>query len=424
MKGHEEIMKKLLLSDKVDVNYQEPEYKWSPLLNAVQAEHERIVDLLLEHGADPKLQKKNGASPFIVAAIIGNVNLLSKFLGLGADIDEADGNGFTAFMEAAQYGHEEALRFLFQEKADVNKHRMVSEARANIGKGGKTALIDAVLNKREDIVVILLDEMKADVNAFDNLGKTPLIHALESGNWEIVEILLKRGADVNARDKNQNTPLSIALTNCSPDSPLLEQLVKCTQDLNVQDGHGKTPLIRAVEKKMSMVVKLLLENEGTAINAQDHSGQTALLAAVENKDTSLTRMLCEKGADVSCTNNHGDTALMIAIRKYDNKTKNILIKHGAEKVASNVGTPPSKWKEHSQRWKIILGKLQREPRGPIGKLKLSRIPDYKIREELNVTEVYLDKRCARTKGLRRRSYMVMCKGCGANIEKTAEFREQ
>ncbi|XP_072429490.1 2-5A-dependent ribonuclease-like isoform X2 [Chiloscyllium punctatum] len=389
MKGHVDIMKKLLVSNRVDVNYRDPQYLWSPLLNAVQAEEEDMVDLLLEHGAEPGLRKKNGASPFIVAAITGNVNLLRKFLALGAGIDEADDNGFTAFMEAAQYGHEEALRFLFQEHANVNKGRQVSGARANIGKGGKTALIDAVMKGHMDIVEILLDEMNADVNAFDNIRKTPLIHALDGSNEEIVEALLKRGADVNAMDGNQNTPLSVALTKCTLRSPLLEQLVKCTQNLNVQDADGKTPLILAVEKKMPRVVKLLLENDSTELNAQDRSGQTALLAAVENKDTSLTEVLCKGGADVSRANNRGDTALMIAIRKYDNKTKNILIKHGAEKVASNEGRPPSRWKEHSVRWKESLRKLQVEPRDPVGKLKLSRIPDYKITGERNATEVCL-----------------------------------
>ncbi|XP_041063887.1 2-5A-dependent ribonuclease-like [Carcharodon carcharias] len=384
-KGHVGVAK-LLLSNEANVNYKMPDNGWTPLLNAVQAEDENIIDLLLQHGADPGLRKKNGATPFIVSAITGNVNLIGKFLTLGADVNETDDNGFTAFMEAAQYGNEEALRFLFQKNAEVNKHREVSDAKKKVGKGGKTALMDAVAKGHESIVDILLDEMHADVNAPDNLGKTALIHALEKDSQAIVETLLKHGADVNIIDKNRNTPLSTALTKSTLSSPVMQLLMQHTHELNVRDINGKTPLVLAVEKKISKVVELLLKDQGTEINAQDNSGRTALIAAVESKDISLTKMLCEKGADVSCADNSGITPLMIARRNYDNKTANVLIKYEAG-MTSNI-RPPSRWKEHSVRWHETLGKLQVEHRAPTGKLKLSRNQDFKITKD-NITEVYL-----------------------------------
>ncbi|XP_072367860.1 2-5A-dependent ribonuclease-like [Scyliorhinus torazame] len=384
-KGHEGVAK-LLLSNKADVNYQMSDYGWTPLLNAVQGEYENIVDLLLQHGACPRLRKKNGATPFIVAAIAGNVNLLKMFLKLGADVNQTDYNGFTAFMEAAQYGHEDAVRFLFQQNADVNMHREVPDAQKKVGKGGKTALIDAVVKGHEDIVAILLGEMCADVNALDNLGKTALLHALENDNQAIVEILLEFEANVNTKDKNENTPLNTALTSNTLQISVLEQLMQHTHNLNVRDNNGKTPLILAVEKKIAKVVKLLLEDQRVEIDAQDNSGRTALQAAVKNKDTSLTKALCEKGADASCRDWNGNTPLMIAKRNYDNETRNVLMKYGAE-ITSNRRTP-SRWKEQSTRWHEALGKLQEVHRAPTGKLKLSRMPDFKITKG-NVTEVYL-----------------------------------
>ncbi|XP_078074076.1 2-5A-dependent ribonuclease-like [Mustelus asterias] len=384
-KNHEGFVR-LLLDNKANVNYQRPDYGWTPLLNAVQREYENIVDLLLKHGANPGLRKKNGATPFIVAAITGNVNLLEKFLGLGADVNETDNNGFTAFMEAAQYGNEDALRFLFQQNAEVNKHREVSDAKKKVGKGGKTALIDAVAEGNRDIVEVLLDEMHADVNALDNLDKTALLHALEKDNQEIVETLLDRGAHVNIIDKNENIPLNTALARNALQISVLELLLQRTQNLKVRDSKGKTPLILAAERKNSKVVNLLLEGQRVEIDAQDNLGRTALLAAVENKDASLTKMLCEGGADVSRGDQSGNTPLLVAIRNYDNKTAKILIKYGAE-ITSNR-KPPSRWKEHSVRWHDTLGKLQEVHRAPTGKVKLSRMPDFKITED-NMTEVYL-----------------------------------
>ncbi|XP_067846925.1 2-5A-dependent ribonuclease-like [Heptranchias perlo] len=377
----------LLLKNHANVNHQTLDFGWTPLLNAVESNHENVVHLLLDHEADPSLRKKNGATPFIVAAIVGNVNLLQTFLSLGADVDETDVNGYTAFMEAAQYDKKEALLFLFQQKADVNKHRGVSEAKKKVGKGGKTALMDAVIGGHEDIVQVLLGEMDAEVNALDNLGRTPLIHALEKDSQAIVETLLDHGADVNSMDKNRNTPLSAALTKTPLDISVVELLVKCGPNLNVPDNKGKTPLILAVEKKSKEVVQLLLEDQSVEINAQDEMGRTALVAAVENKDTRLTRMLCEKGADVHCSDSSANTPLMVASRKYDSGTKKVLIDHGAEKIKPFVKAP-SRWKEHSKRWHGTLEKLQKIQRPPIGNLKLSRIEDFKITVN-NGTEVYL-----------------------------------
>ncbi|XP_067894057.1 2-5A-dependent ribonuclease-like isoform X2 [Heterodontus francisci] len=383
--GHESVAE-LLLNNKANVNYQMPDYGWTPLLNAVQENQEKIVDLLLKHKAVPGLRKKNGATPFILAAITGHVNLLQKFLTLGADVDEMDDNGFTAFMEAAYHGKKDALYFLFQQKSDVNKQREVCDAKKKVGKGGKTALMDAVMEGHEDIVKILLDEMCADVNALDNLGKTVLIHALAKDKQAIVETLLDHGADVNTMDNNRNTPLSIALTRSPLNTCVVELLLKYKPNLNIPDNNGKTPLILAVEKS-SEVVKLLLEDESIEINAQDNSGRTALLAAVENKDASLTKLLCERGADVSCMDKSGNTPFMIVRRNYDTRTKEVLITFGA-KITSNIIKTPSSWKQHSVRWRKTLRDLQEVQRAPIGNLKLSRIKDYMITEN-NLTEVYL-----------------------------------
>ena len=50
----------------------------------------------------------------------------------------------------------------------------------------------------------------ADVNAKNKEGKTPLHHAADEGHQEVVEMLIANGADVNAKEKDGNTPLSWA----------------------------------------------------------------------------------------------------------------------------------------------------------------------------------------------------------------------
>ncbi|XP_072919815.1 2-5A-dependent ribonuclease-like [Hemitrygon akajei] len=385
-KGNEQVVE-LLLKNKANVNYKTKSYGWSPLHTAVQSNHEKVVHLLLKYGADPHLRKKNGATPFIVAAIVGEVNLLKVFLSLDTDVNDADDNGFTAFMEAAEHDNEDALRFLFSCKADVNKRREVPDTKANVGRGGKTALMSAVENGYENIVNILLDEMNADVNVLDNLGRTALIFALKENRRTIVETLLKHGANVNSIDKNKETPLSTALKNKTLDSDVVEMLLKHEPDVNVPDQAGKTPLILAISNGFTKVAKLLLQNYSVNINARDESGSTALLAAANSKNTELTKKLCEMGADMHSCDNTGTTPIMMAKRRYAKEIIEILNKYDLKTTNQNVEVS-SNWKKCSKRWHGELEKLQNVDCNPIGNLRLSRIEDYKITRE-NMTEVYL-----------------------------------
>uniref|UniRef100_V9K7E5 2-5A-dependent ribonuclease n=1 Tax=Callorhinchus milii TaxID=7868 RepID=V9K7E5_CALMI len=375
--GYEDLVE-LLLRSKADVDYKMEGFGWSPLLSAVKSNHENIVHLLLKYGANPQIKKLNGATPFIVAAIVGNVKLLQTFLDLEVDINEADSFGFTAFMEAAQYGKEEALRFLFKNKAEVNKHREVSEETKTLGKGGKTALIDAVRKGHEDIVVILLDEMEAEVDAQDNLGRTPLMYALEEDNETIVTILLDRDADVSHVDKNYGTPIYTALKKDTVNTSLVKLLMEHRPDLNVCEEAESTPLILAVKKKKKDLVKLFLKDENINVNAKNNKGETALLAAVEVDDLAMAKLLCDKGADVNCINKSGDTPASVARRKYNLDMQTLLRKY--EDLRGNKDVSPKRWKVRSQRWHEQLKLLRNVHPLPIGKLNLSRLEAYRMKE--------------------------------------------
>uniref|UniRef100_A0A8C5KK06 Ribonuclease L (2', 5'-oligoisoadenylate synthetase-dependent) n=1 Tax=Jaculus jaculus TaxID=51337 RepID=A0A8C5KK06_JACJA len=190
-----------LLERGADVNVSEEQGGWTPLHNAVQRGRVDIAELLLRHGADPHARKKNGATPFITAAVHGHVRLLQLFLSAGADVNERDANGFTAFMEAAGHGHADALRFLYEHGADVNLRREARAELRRLGKGGATALMDAAEQGHVDVVRTLLDDMRAEVNARDNMGRSALVHALLRLRLpEVVRLLCEEGASTECGD--------------------------------------------------------------------------------------------------------------------------------------------------------------------------------------------------------------------------------
>ncbi|XP_054443512.1 2-5A-dependent ribonuclease [Pteronotus mesoamericanus] len=332
-----------LLDRGADVNFQEKDGGWSPLHNAVKMEREDIVHLLLRYGADPCLRKRNGATPFIVAGIVGHVGLLRLLLSKGASVNEYDHHGFTAFMEAAEYGKVEALRFLYENGAEVNLGRETMKAQKKLKKGGATALMDAAKKGHVEILSILLDEMGADVNACDNMGRNALIHALVNLKksdevMNVARILLAHGANVNVRGEK-----------------------------------GKTPLILAVENDHLDVVEMLLEQEHIEINDTDTEGKTALLWAVEYKLTKIAKLLCNKGASTDC----GDL-LKLARRCYDPSLEKLLLNHGAR----DYHPPAEDWAPQSSRWGLALKHLHSIYRPMIGKLKIFIDEEYKIADSL------------------------------------------
>ncbi|XP_033618023.1 2-5A-dependent ribonuclease isoform X2 [Fukomys damarensis] len=339
-----------LLKIGANVNFQEEEGGWTPLHNAIQGGSKDIVDLLLDYGADPHQRKNNGATSFIIAGIEGNVELLRLFLSKGADVNEYDSNGFTAFMEAAEHGNVEALKFLYENGANVNLHRETKDDQKLLGKGGGTALMDAAKRGHIDVLRILLEKMNAEVNACDNMGRSALIHGIQSSPDEKVKditcLLLDHGADVCLRGERE-----------------------------------KTPLILAVERKHIGLVQLLLEQKHIEIDAKDGKGRTALLVAVNLNMKAIVKLLCKKGANTDC----GDLVWMAKRKHHDNDLAKLLCSYGARDYFQ---PPDEDWKPLSSRWGKDLKKLYRMYHRNTGKLKIFKGEDYKI-AKTSKGDVYL-----------------------------------
>jgi ankyrin repeat protein len=214
-----------------------------------------------------------------------------------------------------------------------------------------------------DVVKTLLD-YGADVNVKTTRGATPLHVAAYYGEAEIVEMLIKRGADVNARtfieralgewSLNACTPLHSTLTEWDPlfgasarltseikQEDLLRALYECIillvkhgADVNARDAHGRTPLHYAVNSAsyfpdISKVLEVLLRY-GAHINVKDRDGNTPLHYALgadviadrlrfdfwwinlSNCPVDIVRLLLENGADPSIRNNLGISVLELA----------------------------------------------------------------------------------------------------------------
>uniref|UniRef100_A0AAQ5YFW5 Arf-GAP with coiled-coil, ANK repeat and PH domain-containing protein n=1 Tax=Amphiprion ocellaris TaxID=80972 RepID=A0AAQ5YFW5_AMPOC len=111
--------------------------------------------------------------------------------------------------------------------ADVNWVNMAEES--------STPLIQAVSVNALAACEFLLQN-GANVNQADSNGRGPLHHATILGHTGLVCLFLKRGADYNARDKNQKDPISIAVDNANADIVTLLRIAKMNKEMREMDG--------------------------------------------------------------------------------------------------------------------------------------------------------------------------------------------
>ncbi|KAH0542984.1 hypothetical protein FGG08_002672 [Glutinoglossum americanum] len=166
----------------------------------------------------------------------------------------------------------------------------------------------AASNGHEPIVKLLL-ERGADIEAKDKDGWTVLQRAVSNGHELVVNLLLERGADVEAKGKGRWTVLQRAASNGH--ELVVNLLLERGADVEAKSKSGWTALQWATSNGHEPIVKLLLE-KGADIEVKDYSGRTALQLAVSGGHILITKLLLEKGADVAAKDIWGRTVLQHA----------------------------------------------------------------------------------------------------------------
>ena len=160
------------------------------------------------------------------------------------------------------------------------------------GTGYSRLHLAAVLGRHE--VVRMLLERGADVNARNRWQETPLHDAAWQGHDEVVGVLLEKGADIHARDQWQETPLHDAAWQGHDE--VVGVLLERGADIHARDQWQETPLHGAARNGREQVVGLLLGG-GADIGARNSKGRTALDIAKQFGDTGVDALLRAKQGD-------------------------------------------------------------------------------------------------------------------------------
>ena len=223
------------------------------------------------------------------------------------------------------------------------------------------SLLDAVRRGDSNAVVLLLRE-GADANAradgalgatlFDRIlyrihgprneshaGPTALDIAITPApldiNPDVVIALIKGGADVEARNRYGQTPLMIAVEMGGSGNVALKLLLANHADVNARDRDGVTCLCTAAIGGDQQAVRLLL-NSGADVTIKTNDGVTPLMYATSGGSSACASLILARGDSVNARDNAGRTALTYAAADANVPMLGFLLRHGADSHVRTV----------------------------------------------------------------------------------------
>jgi hypothetical protein len=150
------------------------------------------------------------------------------------------------------------------------------------------------------------------IAARDRFQYTPLHWAAVQGHWDVVAMLVERGADVNALGWDGGTPLHMACHHDRPD--MVRLLLDAGADLTVRNQWGRTPLHVAARRNCDLVASLLLAR-GADPNAVTKEGWTPLHVAHMAGHPRVQELLVAEGADPHRKDDDGKVAADYAFER-------------------------------------------------------------------------------------------------------------
>uniref|UniRef100_A0A665TV11 Ankyrin repeat and SOCS box containing 14b n=1 Tax=Echeneis naucrates TaxID=173247 RepID=A0A665TV11_ECHNA len=291
----------------------------TPLFLAVVHGLRENATFLLQNGCNPDLQNDEQDSPLVAAILNDQYDMATLLLRYNAKVDQKGPLNRTALHECSFLGLENFVHLFLESGADPNA--------CDIKK--KTPLALAAQNGHFNVVEVLLQK-GAHVWAESESG-TILFDAAASGNPDIISLLLDHGADPNLPLHSGHLPIHRVAYHGH--RLALEHLIPVTR-LDAVRESGMSPLHSAASGGHAHCVELLLK-AGYDPNfmlhprlrrGYDDERRSALFFAVSNNDLQCTRLLLEAGAMV---NQDPITCLQLALRQGNYELINTLLKFGA-----------------------------------------------------------------------------------------------
>jgi len=285
--------------------------------------HENYIHALLEHGADPNAPDSEGRTAVHWAAIMGKEAVFDALQDAGGDIlrETEPGNGLRPL-------HLACLNNQLYITESILDGSPPDHVNTPCGETGQMPLHLAAQHRGSSELIELLIDRGANINARDAKGETPLFRAVDRRDPAVVRTLLRRGADAARTDtKSELNPPLFRLVNSSHEDNLAVAALLL--------DHGADPNIRA----------------HTNLNGPS-VGESLIHFSIRYRANDLSSLLLKSGADPHGMDGAGESAAHYCLH--------LRLKEGLEILLEN-GFNPLRVFDYNKKWHGSGGNVKEEP---------------------------------------------------------------
>ncbi|KAL8637028.1 MAG: hypothetical protein Q9228_005656 [Teloschistes exilis] len=305
----------LLVENGADILLQDDQRR-TPLHEAARHGQSQLAKSLLERGVPVNLSDLDGWTALHHASLNGHDDIVEQLLKKGADVSICDKFGAQPLFRACDLGMGflRTVELLLDAGAEINACDAKGRAAIHCESADENVKVQELLLSRGALL-----------NAVDDQAQTPLHRATASGNMANVQVLLDAGAKINLQDNDQATALHIAVTNnldqiallllqqpnvdinarsasafqeaiARGNRPLVEVMLSKGAALNAQGSRYGGVVQAAVSSKSFGMFKMLLDR-GAYVNIQGGEYGSALSTAAYFGQVEMLDLLLEYGAN-------------------------------------------------------------------------------------------------------------------------------
>ena len=226
----------------------------------------------------------------------GRFEFLQLLIEKGADLYLCNNNDWTPINIAIAKAHFDLTKFLIENGSYVNSYT-------------KTPLLENECRYITPEIVNLLIKRKEFINFEDKKdGRAPIDMAMNTGNVEIVQILIQNGAELTGINFHKLVPWAIIWGHLE----MLRFLIKIGANPNENyEGEGLL-LTLAIEKERLEITKFLIDH-GCEINYSTDNDWTPIHNAIDVENLELVQVLVKNGADLEILDEYGWKPLPFAV---------------------------------------------------------------------------------------------------------------
>ncbi|CAM9847969.1 unnamed protein product, partial [Hapterophycus canaliculatus] len=370
-----------LLGYGADVNKRNKKDRTALSLAAKQ-DHCEAMKFLLDAGADidTPAHYVDGSPAIVLAAAKDCADAIKLLTRHGADVNAANDDGTTALHRAAERNSVESIDALIA--ASANTESTDKHARTPLVVAFRSAFFrwkeegEDSAGADEFAAMIALLKHGASTNARDHeehelpprmrkaTSKTSLHYCAALGcPLSVVQALLDAGADIEALDERECTPLHNAVEEDNP--AVFRALLLHGVDVDAQDLDGRTVLHKVAGAESNVVADVdKLISAGAATTIDDKLGRTPLHVAALSRRPNVMRALLRSGADIASVDHGCFSALHLAVKgdAYGleaadaAKAVDLLLRWGADENATDSSpsrrTPAQLWTEEARTFEV------------------------------------------------------------------------